>query len=91
MTKKIYKQLEFSFNYTEPLLTEVMDRTLKDVSPERRQAIAQEMAWAIHPDNSKFKYSEIPHELFEIYEPNEHLITTLVRHTLDTIVKSFQI
>ena len=32
-----------------------MERTLKDVSPERREAIAQEMAWDIHPDNPKFK------------------------------------
>lgn len=68
MTKEKYKKLEFSFNYTEPLLAEVMERTLKDVSPERRQAIAQEMAWAIHPDNSKFKYSKIPHELFNFDE-----------------------
>lgn len=63
MTKKTYKQLEFSFHYYEPLLAEVMDKRLKDVSPERREAIAQEMAWAIHPDNSRFKYKEIPHEL----------------------------
>ena len=45
MTKKTYK---------EPLLKEVIDRTLKDKTPEQRQKILQEYAWAEHPDNPKF-------------------------------------
>jgi len=48
MTKENY------FIDREPLLREIIDRTLKDKSKEQREALSQEMAWAIHPDNPNF-------------------------------------
>ena len=60
-------ELNKYFNLTEPLLREIIDRTLKDKSLREREDLSQEMAWAIHPDNPKFTkfvkyFEEVPYE-----------------------------
>ena len=59
--------IENYFIEREPLLREIIDRTLKDKSLREREDLSQEMAWAIHPDNPKFTkfvkyFEEVPYE-----------------------------
>ena len=62
--------------YKEPLLKEVIDRTLKDKTPEQRQEILQEYAWAEHPDNPKFdgEDSHAADILFNFYNSYPHIV-----------------
>jgi len=75
--KKTYKQLEFNFDYREPLLSEEIERTLKDKNPEIRDPMATWVRNNIANNENPGTFKRLVEEDEKAYKKRQEILKVL--------------